>query len=307
MSASYWEERFASWAGPPGKSEADRIESAVSAIKKAMEADDKLAQITKVYVQGSYRNRVNVRQESDVDIGVLYTGGGCYPDFPEGFTRENFGLEEHPYTYSQFKEDIQTALLNRFGGSGVHRGKKAFDIRPNSYRVDADVVPVFEHRRYSPDGSFHSGVQLFPDVGERIVNWPEQLLGDWPRQHYEEAIAKNDATKRAFKGVVRILKKLRVVMEDAGFQSAKVVPGFLIECLVYNVPNEKFLYATWDEVVTRVITYIWVSTKTADKCNNWVEVSGWKYLFRGSPDSKRAAAYKFIDEAWSYIGVRKYE
>lgn len=278
----------------------------MTAIRKAMDADEKLAPITKVYVQGSYRNRVNVRQESDVDIGVLYTGGGFYDEYPEGVSRASFGISDHPYTYRQFKEDVGKALANRFGTSGVHRGSKAFDIHPNSYRVDADVVPVFEHRRYKADGSHNSGVQLFPDTGAKIVNWPEQLLDRWPLQHYEKGVAKNDATKRVFKGVVRILKKLRVTMEEEGHQSAKDISGFLIECMVCNVPNDRFLHPTWDEVVTRVIRNIWTNTKTAEKCNDWVEVSGWKWLFRGQPDEKRAAAYKFVDEAWSYIGVREY-
>ena len=307
MSASNWEERFQSWATSPGKSEADRIENAVTAIRKAMAADAKLAPITKVYVQGSYRNRVNVRQESDVDIGVLYTNGGFYDQYPDGVSRATFGIRDHPYTYNQFKEDVAKALINRFGASGVHRGNKAFDIHPNSYRIDADVVPVFEHRRYNADGSYYAGVQLFDATGAKIINWPEQLRDGWPLQHYEEAVAKNDATKRAFKGVVRILKKLRVVMAEAGHQSAKNIPGFQIECIVFNVPNDRFFYSTWDEVVSRVIGNIWTYTATAEGCADWREVSQWKWLFKGQPDAKRAAAYKFIDEAWDYIGVRKYD
>ncbi len=307
MSASHWETRFQCWSTGPGTSEDDRIENAVTAICKAMDADDQLAPITKVYAQGSYRNRVNVRQESDVDVGVIYTGGAFYDQYPEGLSRASFGIPNHDYTYGQFKEDVANALVKAFGASGVHRGSKAFDIHPNSYRVDADVVPVFEHRRYNADGSYYSGVQLFADTGEKIINWPERLFNSWPAQHYEEAVAKNDATKRTFKRVVRILKKLRVDIEEAGHQSAKDIPGFLIECMVYNVPNDRFFHPTWDEVVTRVIRNIWTNTKTAQNCNDWVEVSGWKWLFRGQPDAKRAAAYKFIDEAWSYIGVRKYD
>lgn len=307
MSASSWEDRFQSWSTGPGTAEEDRIENAVTAIRKAMEADDNLASITKVYVQGSYRNRVNVRQESDVDIAVLYTGGGFYGEYPDGYAAKSFGLTDHPYTYSQFKNDVEKALVNKFGEDGVHRGNKAFDIHPNSYRVDADVVPVFEHRRYKQDGTYSSGVQLFPDSGEKIVNWPEQLFKEWPRQHYEEAVTKNDETKRTYKRIVRILKKLRAVMEEAGYQSAKDIPGFLIECMVYNVPNDRFFHPTWDEVVTRVIRNIWTNTKTLESCNEWVEVSGWKWLFKHQPDAKRMAAHKFIDEAWDFIGVRKYD
>jgi hypothetical protein len=306
MSAAYWEERFRSWATPPGDTEKDRIENAVSAIRKAMDADDKLAEITKVYPQGSYRNRVNVKQESDVDVGVLYTGGGFLPDYPTGYTGEHFGNSDHGYSYSQFKENVQAALWNYFGKAAVHRGNKAFDIHPNAYRVDADAVPVMAHRRYAADGTYVTGVQLFPDSGPKVINWPEALLDGWPNQHYEQGVAKNVATQRAFKGAVRILKKLRVIMEEAGNPAAKDVPGFFIECLAYNVPNSAFMYPTWDETITRVISQIRYSTGDAARCVDWEEVSGWKWLFRGSPDSKRAMAYNFIDKAWNHIGVRKY-
>lgn len=307
MSASYWEERFGDWSIGPGTSEEDRIENAITAIRNAMEADVKLSAITKVYVQGSYRNRVNVSQESDVDIAVLYTGGGFYGEYPEGYSNTSFGFADHLYSYAQFKEDVANALINRFGTSGVHRGNKAFDIHPNSYRVDADVVPVFEHRRFKRDGSYYSAVQLFSGTGEKIVNWPERIMDGWPPQHYENAVAKNEATRRTYKRVVRILKKLRVVMGEAGHQSAKDIPGFMIECMLYNVPNDRFLCPTWDEVVTRVVRNIWTNTKTSEKCNDWVEVSGWKWLFREQPDAKRVAAFKFIDEAWDYIGLREYD
>jgi len=117
MNASYWEARFQGWATGPGTSEEDRIENAVTAIRKAMDADDKLAPITKVYVQGSYRNRVNVRQESDVDVAVLYTGGGFYDEYPEGLSRAGFGITEHPYTYKQSRVQIRSAtLINELGG-----------------------------------------------------------------------------------------------------------------------------------------------------------------------------------------------
>ena len=305
MSAAYWEDRFKTWWTPPGVTEEDRIENAVNAVRKAIDVS-KLAGVAKVYVQGSYRNRVNVRQESDVDIGVLYTGNTFCPAYPTGMTAADFGNVDSPYTYATFKDEVGAALVGRFGQTGVRRGDKAFDVHPTSTRVDADVIPVFEHRRYRSDKGYATGVQLFPDSGPMIINWPEALHAGWPDQHYEEGVAKNDATKRCFKGVVRILKKLRAVMEDAGNPAAKDVPGFFIECLVHNVPDATFMYPTWDETVTRVMAQIRHSTADAARCADWKEVSGWKWLFKGSPDSKRIAAYNFIDKAWDHIGVRKY-
>jgi predicted nucleotidyltransferase len=71
LTVTNWNDRFSSWAQAPGTTEATRIENAITAIKKALAADPKVSSVTKVFVQGSYRNRVNVRQDSDVDIGVL--------------------------------------------------------------------------------------------------------------------------------------------------------------------------------------------------------------------------------------------
>ena len=55
---------------------------------------------------------------------------------------------------------------------------------------------------------------------------------------------KNDATGRRFKAVVRILKRLRNEMVDNGHKVAGPIPSYLIECLIWNVPNEGFGHDT---------------------------------------------------------------
>ena len=76
------------------------------------------------------------------------------------------------------------------------------------------------------------GTELLPDNGGSIINWP--------RQNYTTASTKNDATGRRFKAVVRILKRLRYEMVDNGHTVAEPIPSYLLECLVWNVPNEGF-------------------------------------------------------------------
>ena len=67
-----WESTFSSWAKPPGKTEQEGCENAEGAIKNAIAASDKLkSRNIKVFTQGSYQNNTNVRQDSDVDIGIL--------------------------------------------------------------------------------------------------------------------------------------------------------------------------------------------------------------------------------------------
>jgi hypothetical protein len=149
-------------------------------------------------------------------------------------------------------------------------------------------------------------VQLYPDNGGEIVNWPEKLYDDghWLDQHYECSVAKNRITARRYKGVVRILKKLCNVMTENEVARARNVPGFLIECMVSNVPNTAFIGSYWEDDVRACILNIWSATKDSASCKDWCEVSRLKYLFFGQPDSKRVIAHDFIDAAWDFIGVK---
>ena len=170
-------------------SRTERAENAERIVRNAITASAKLeVRNIKVFASGSYRNRTNIRRESDVDVGVL-----CYDSFfgvyPQGTTRETFGNVPATYFYKQFKAEVREALKDYFDAGAAIRGSKAFDIKATSHHVEADVAPFYEHRRYSPDGTFLSGVELRPDTGPAIINWPEQ--------HYANGNAKNDRTKRS--------------------------------------------------------------------------------------------------------------
>lgn len=305
LDAVRWETQFSQWAQPPGATENEKIENAIRAVRSAMSEDAQLSAITKVYAQGSYRNRVNVRQESDVDIGVLYTGNTFFEHYPEGMARGDFGNIDGDMQYSEFKNMVERALINKFGRASVTRGNKAFDIHANSYRIDADVVPQFVHRRYDRNGTYICGVEFYSDDGIRVINWPERLYDttEWPNQHYENNVSKNAQTGKQYKGVVRILKKLKYEMCANGIASADAAPSFLIECLVWNVPNHYLIADTWYERLQNVFVYLWSNTKTIDTCVEWGEVSEFKYLFKAAPNTKLIEAHAFIEEAWSYVGI----
>ncbi len=289
-----WEDIFNLWAKPPGKTEQERCENAEQSVRNAIAASEKLKRRDiKVFTQGSYHNNTNVRQDSDVDVGIL-----CYNTFfmnlPEGYTRESFKISAATYHYEQFKNEVGEALIAYFGKSSVQRGNKAFDVHENSYHVDADVAPFFEHRRYSTGGTYLSGVELQPDNGGRIINWPEQ--------HYQNGVNKNTETGRRFKTLVRIIKSLCYEMADKGIAEAKPITGFLIECLVWNVPNDHFGHDTYKADVRACLAFLFNNTKTDKECSEWGEVSELKYLFRLSQKWTRQQTHAFISKAWDYIG-----
>lgn len=289
-----WESTFTHWAKGPATTENERCENAIQAIKRAIEQSDALrTRNTDVFLQGSYRNRVNIRQDSDVDVGIICRDTFYY-HLPDGVTTEDARITPATYHYADFKNDVQEALANYFGYDAVTRGNKAFDIKANSYRVEADLAPFFEYRYYWDNSQYAEGVKLLPDSGGEVINYPEQ--------HYTNGVSKNDNTSRRYKRSVRILKNLNSEMEKNGSSSATNVPGFLLECLAFNVPKENFNSSDYVPIVRSVLAHIFNSTMTSADCSKWVEVNDIKYLFHGSQPWTKAQAYQFISDAWDYVG-----
>ena len=189
------EDSLKSWAKAPGQTEQEQCDRAVTAVRKAKDASESLSKHTiRVFAQGSYYNRTNVREDGDVDVCLL-CADSVFPDYPEGMGAKDFGLSSPAdYGYPNFKNDVQTALNDHFGKEHVTRGNKAFDIKENTYRIAADVVPCFEHRRYDKDGTSikPEGTAFLPDTGARIINWPDQ--------HYANGIAKKYGNGTALQG-----------------------------------------------------------------------------------------------------------
>ncbi|MDF4902102.1 nucleotidyltransferase [Vibrio parahaemolyticus] len=293
-----WESVFTTWAKGPSKAEQERAENAERQIRKAIQASDKLKDRNiKVFTQGSYRNRVNVRQDSDVDVGVV-----CFDTYFPTYADDNIRAEQRKsfvpatYEYATFKSELEEALVNYFGSKSVSRGSKSFDIKENTYRVESDVAAFFEHRRYTSVNKYLSGVEMIPDDKKppRVKNWPEQ--------HYANGVEKNSKTNRRYKRVVRIVKTLSNEMARKGYKSAQEVPSFLVECLVFNAPDSAFNHTQFKPMVRAVLANIFNDTRLKERCNEWGEVSELKYLFRDSQPWTREQAHQFISDAWDYIG-----
>lgn len=291
---NFTEDQLARWAASPSQSERDRMDNAERAIKSAIAASEKLrSRSIRVFAQGSYRNRVNVRADSDVDIAVL-----CSDTFfwegPPGATLADFGCVEATYHYSDFRREVGEALAAYFGTATITPGDKAFDIKANTYRVDADVAPFFEHRRYDVSGHYISGVEMRPRSGGSVVNFPDQ--------HYENGVAKNARTGRSYKGCVRILKTMRYAMIASNVQAAKDATSFLMECLIWNVPDDLLMLASWSSAMREAIVYLYNETATIDRCSEWGEVSELKYLFGQHQPWTVQQTRDFLEQSWTFMG-----
>jgi len=292
-----WEESFQSWGKPPGSTEQEMCDNAVRAIRKAVESSHalNLHNVT-VFPQGSYYNRTNVRTDSDVDICVLCSDT-IFFDLPSGKTASDFNITvPADYSFAEFKNDVESAMVGHFGRDKVKRGNKAFDIHENTYRVDADVVPCFDYKRFQDNGLTPKGTAFNQDRGGRVINWPDQ--------NYRNGVGKNEATGRRFKSVVRILKHLRNDMDEAAIPAAKQISSFLIESLVWNVPNEGFGHGTLTADVRWTLAHLFNNTMNYEDCKDWTEVNDLKYLFLASDPRMVAQAHAFLSGAWDYVGFK---
>jgi hypothetical protein len=296
-----WEARFTNWKGKASDSEEEKYKRTSRSIGEALRGSDRLSNYEfDVYAKGSYPNFTNVVRDSDVDVAVELTTyrTNRFIHAAEGLTIQDLGLT--PYTgdatLAGFKDDVEHALIAHFGAGSVDRGSKAIRIAENSGRLPADVVPCVTERTWTSRTGYNDGIRLHNDRNptERIVNYP--------KQHLKEGTTKNDATSRRYKRVVRILKRLENEMVDEGVIG--VVPSFLIESLVWSVPNSKFEASTWKGRVRAVLAHIFNETRN-DGCvtsDNWLEANAIKFLFWSGQNWSYEEAHEFASKAWDYVG-----
>lgn len=256
--------------------------------------------------QGSYYNNTNVRQESDVDICVC-----CTLPFFTDFTNANYisvqGQTNSPYSYFDFKNDVELALREKFGTDGYSRGAKAFNVHPNGYRTHADVVAALEYREYlygTPDPFTNAPLASYtmPTGTKFLCDTSCKAIVNWPDQHHDNGVAKNARTGNRYKYIVRALKRLKLYMVENGKPNMKSVPSYLIECLVYCAQDFSFGSESYYENMKSVLANAIVGTGEDENCKSWKEVNEKKLLFGASQPWTRQTANDFCIQAWLTVG-----
>jgi hypothetical protein len=300
-----WEQTFRTWSKPSSDHECEKQENAESMVGDAIRSYEPLeGREIKIIPQGSYRNNTNVRQESDVDICVC-----CMEPFFADYSFADYAAREvnnvdASYTYAQFKSDVQAALEAKFDKAGVKRGDKAFDVHANTYRVDADVVPAFAYRMYRKQQvNYISGGYLRTYVepeGIKFICDSGLIATNWPEQHYSSGVEKNKNTGGRYKLIVRGVKRLKFYLLEKKVITQSI-PSYLIECLMYNVPDSLFGGDSYAKNAKDALLNCYSATKDDEPSAKWTEVNGIKYLFHASQPWTRQQAHDFVLAAWYYV------
>ncbi|GLO66102.1 nucleotidyltransferase domain-containing protein [Oceanobacillus kimchii] len=282
-----------SWSKPASDTEEVKCDNAVRMIKDALKHSEDLDTFKIDFIpKGSFHNNTNVRLNSDVDVAVVLRNS-FFTDYPSGKDKNDFGNVSSDYKFSTYREDVYRALIKKFGYENVEQGNKSIKIRSNSYRVDADAVPCLEYRRYQTDGSFLTGTAFMPRDNSNIVK-------NFPIQHYENGKNKNIETSRRYKKIVRIVKRIRYNMaQESGTHSN--ISSFLIECLIWNVPNKFFGHTLLADDVLACFNFLIDNTTKYEQCKDWREVSDLLYLFHSERKYTVFETRKFLIDAKNYL------
>lgn len=295
----YTHEQLAVMSQPASDTEEEKLERArnqvIDAIRGTM-----IASTCDVFGKGSYYNNTNVRSNSDIDICVSYRNTFKFRlplgDTPE---RHDITLVDEPFTYDKFKSELSELLKDKFGQDNIAVKNKCIHVKENTYHSEIDVVPTWYHRSYvsSQSNSYNEGVVLWTPTHEMVLNYP--------KQHYDNGVNKNNLTRRRYKSLVRIVKNLKYKMEETDYYNNSRITSFLLESLVYNIPNTCFLcnqeVYDWNTIVRTFIVYVW--NKTKDDCDvwqSWPEVSGLLPLMSNHKWS-RNDVHEFMYKLWNFL------
>lgn len=290
------EKQLSGWTGPSSDSEQEKQERTERMVREAINAHAPFAGCDlRVYAKGSYANNTNVRADSDVDIAVECANAIYWDEVDKGLHTPHSEYAG-PWTPQKLRDELGSALAAKFKNEVDPSGSTALRVHSGSTRVDADVVPCFRFRYYVAAEECIAGTKIFKKDLSSIVNYPAQQLANGRE--------KNRRTGYRYKKVVRILKRVGNLMDQAGMHEPP--PSYFIECLPYNCPDTVYSGSNWTETVRAVLIYLRTGLEGEEPTNSekrWLEVNECFYLFHPGQPWTRADGHAFSQAAWSYLGL----
>ncbi|HEY1215004.1 MAG TPA: nucleotidyltransferase, partial [Bryobacteraceae bacterium] len=277
----------------------DAASNTYASVKRALEQGPVGALSPDIFLQGSYANQTNTRGDSDVDIVVALRSTFHSDTTTLGSSeRARYEADTSPATTSSdtFRQMVEQALVGYYGPSRVHSKDKCIRVDKRDGYVDADIVPAVAYRRYESfpaygDPVYLEGIALRPLSGGMIVNFP--------KQHRKNGSQKNDRCSGLYTPSVRQLTRLRRRAVDLGLLSRDDAPGYVLECVTYNVPISEFLR---DDVDRLIAISAWLSRRTPDDLRGFDSCDEVHKLFIDDPGKHNEyTAKRVLDTLWELL------
>lgn len=255
----------------PSQTEMDKIKHTHELIRWKLEAYLPVDEIKRqyqlssydyeTYLQWSYANSTNISFTSDIDIvielkSVIYNDTSLLSD-EEKLEHSKVFLESK-YQFAERKNSVYSALVEAFGVENVEFKNKAILVKWNSARIDADIVPCFEYRKYKRfhsihDSEYYAWIKLFD-----TWDWTEII--NFPKMHLENCTSKNTATDGNFKSMIRAFKRIKEELISKSMIQEDLVSSYNIENLLYNCTDHCFSGNTLDNFL-EILEFIYLSYK----------------------------------------------
>lgn len=248
------------------------------------------------YLQGSYANHTNIRSDSDVDVVVELESSFL-------IDRENLSaatsnridaeFSDADHGWRDFRSEVLIALSRAF--TVVDPQDKAIKVHETTSRLSVDVLVAQQWRHYIKYPALDSH-----DLLKGVTFWPQsraEKIINYPRRHKANGESKNSEARTCgnYKRSVRMFKSARNVAVDRGLIGQNVAPSYFVECLLFNVPDERFHAQSSQLLFLRIISFLLRSDFSGFTAQNQVHA-----LF--GPDSTQwsmAHAREFCDAAWN--------
>lgn len=172
------------------------------------------------YLQGSYGNDTHIYSKSDIDIVVELNS--AFRSNLTGVARSKYN--NATYTLNEFERDLSIFLIEKYTKDFIEIGTKTIKIKTNNRKM-VDIVPCIQYRYYENpndvNSKYYGGISL------------KDKVNNFPRIHMENGKVKRSNTNKMYKKYIRIFKNFRKKVGEH-------FPSYFIECLLYNVPDDKF-------------------------------------------------------------------
>jgi len=166
-----------------------------------------------IFGQGSRVNNTAIEDGSDIDLILMLkapVAGG--------------------YGWEEFRDDVFATLAESYS---VRMGRRCLNVDdPGSLFGEMVDILVATEFTGADQGVFFRDLE-----GRPIVNFP--------KRHRRNGDAKDLRTGGRFKEAVRAAKRAKKQAERAGLIAAGAAPSYLLECLLYNVPDDVYRVSSY--------------------------------------------------------------